>query len=132
MRIRPPVWVVGRSPSEDDEIGGYAIPKGPLVFLSQWVTHRHPGFWADPEGFDPDRFEPDRARAMHRAQYFPFALGPRMCIGAGFAMMEGQLLLPTFLRNFRFDLVPGHRVVPEPLITLRPRGGMPMTVHRVD
>ena len=131
MRLRPPVWVVGRSPSEDDEIGGYRIPKGSLVFLSQWVTHRHPEFWSDPEGFDPDRFEPERARAMHRAQYFPFALGPRMCIGAGFAMMEGQLLLPTFLRRFRFDLLPGHRVVPEPLITLRPRDGMPMTVHRV-
>lgn len=129
MRLRPPVWVVGRSPSEDDFVDGYRIPAHSLVFLSQWVTHRHPGFWDDPEGFDPERFAPDRVKRMHRAQYFPFAAGPRMCIGAGFAMMEGQLLLATLLRRLRFDLAPGHPVEMEPLITLRPKHGMKMTVH---
>ncbi|GAB5547353.1 MAG: cytochrome P450 [Sandaracinaceae bacterium] len=132
MRLRPPVWVVGRSPSEDDVVGGYRIPKGSLVFLSQWITHRHPSFWEDPEGFDPERFAPARVKAMHRSQYFPFSAGPRMCIGAGFAMMEGQLLLATMLRRLRFDLAPGHPVEMEPLITLRPKHGMKMTVHRVS
>jgi cytochrome P450 len=131
MRLYPPVWIVGRSPSQDVSIGGYDIPRGSLVFVSQWVTHRHPRFWDDPEGFDPDRWLPERAKGLHRHQYFPFAAGPRMCIGAGFAMMEGQLLLATIARRYRVDLVPGHPIVPEPLITLRPKHGVQATVHRI-
>lgn len=131
MRLYPPVWVVGRAPSEDVEIGAYDVPRGTLVFVSQWVMHRHPRHWDDPEGFDPDRWLPERARAQHRYQYFPFAAGPRMCIGAGFAMMEGQLILATLARRYRVDLVPGHPIVPEPLVTLRPQHGVLATVHRV-
>jgi cytochrome P450 len=131
MRLYPPVWVVGRSPIEDVQIGGFDVPKGSLIFVSQWVTHRHPEFWDDPEGFDPDRWLPERAKAQHRYQYFPFAAGPRMCIGSGFAMMEGQLVLATLARRYRVDLVPGHPIEPEPLITLRPRYGMRVTLHRV-
>jgi cytochrome P450 len=131
LRLYPPVWILGRAPHADVEIGGYDIPKGSLVFVSPWVTHRHPRFWEDPEGFDPDRWLPERARAMHRHQYFPFSSGPRMCIGAGFAMMEGQLVLATVARRYRLDLVPGHPVEPEPLVTLRPRAGIRVTVHRI-
>lgn len=131
MRLYPPVWIIGRSPSEDVEIGGFDVPAKSLVFVSQWVTHRHPRFWEDPEGFDPDRWLPERAKGMHRHQFFPFAAGPRMCIGAGFAMMEGQLVLATLARRFRVDLVPGHPVIAEPLITLRPKHGIRATVHRV-
>lgn len=130
MRLYPPVWVVGRSPSVDVELGGFDIPQGSLVFVCQWITHRHPDFWENPEGFDPDRWLPERAKSLHRYQYFPFALGPRMCIGAGFAQQEAQLLLATFVRRFRLDLVPGHPVVPEPLVTLRPKHGVLMHVHR--
>ncbi|HJL19694.1 MAG TPA: cytochrome P450 [Sandaracinaceae bacterium LLY-WYZ-13_1] len=130
LRLYPPAWIVGRSPREDDEIDGYRIEAGSLVITSPWVTHRHPAFWRDPEGFDPDRWRPERAASMHRTQYFPFGAGPRMCIGAGFARMEGALLLATLARRFRFDLVPGHPVVPEPLVTLRPKHGVRMTVHR--
>ena len=130
MRLYPPVWMMGRAPSRDVELGGYHVPAGSLVFLSQWVLHRHPRWWADPEGFDPDRWLPERAAGMHRHQYFPFASGPRMCIGAGFATMEGQLVLASVARRFRLDLVPGRRVEPEPLITLRPREGVPVTIHR--
>lgn len=131
MRLYPPVWIIGRSPSQDVEIGGFDVPAGSLVFVSQWVTHRHPRFWEDPEGFDPDRWLPERAKPMHRYQFFPFAAGPRMCIGAGFAMMEGQLVLATIARRLRVDLVPGHPIVPEPLITLRPKHGIRVTAHRV-
>jgi cytochrome P450 len=131
MRLYPPVWIMGRSPSEDVEIGGFDVRARSLVFISQWVTHRHPAFWEDPEGFDPDRWLPERAKSMHRHQYFPFAAGPRMCIGAGFAMMEGQLVLATIARRFRLDLVSGRRVEPEPLITLRPRDGVHATLHRL-
>jgi cytochrome P450 len=128
--LLPPVWAIGRSPAEDVEIQGVSVPRGTLLFLASYVTHRHPDFWSDPEGFDPDRWTPEKVATHHRAQYFPFALGPRMCIGAGFAMMEGHLLLPMFLRRYRFDLAPGHRVEKEPLITLRPRYGMKMTLRR--
>ena len=130
MRLYPPVWIMGRTPSEDVEVDGYPIARGSLVFLSQWVTHRHPRWWSDPEGFDPDRWLPERSAHHHRHQYFPFAAGPRMCIGSGFAMMEGQLVLATIARRWRIDLVPGHRVEPEPLITLRPKHGVRATVHR--
>ena len=132
MRLYPPVWILGRSPTEDLDVDGYRIPRGSLVFLSQWVTHRHPKWWENPEGFDPDRWLPERMRGLHRHQYFPFAAGPRMCIGAGLAQMEGQLVLATLARHYRVQPVPGQRVEPEPLITLRPRGGLPSTLHRID
>lgn len=130
MRLYPPVWILGRSPSEDVRFDGYPVPRGSLVFLSQWVTHRHPRFWDDPEGFDPDRFAPERQKAMHRHQYFPFAAGPRMCIGSGFAMLEGLVVLAMLLRRYRVDVLPGHRVVPEPLVTLRPAHGIRALIHR--
>ena len=82
-------------------------------------------------GVHPDRWLPERSKHFHKHQYFPFASGPRMCIGAGFAMMEGQLVLATIARRHRIDLVPGHKVEPEPLITLRPRRGVRATVHRI-
>jgi cytochrome P450 len=130
MRLYPPVWVIGRSPSEDVRFDGYPAPRGSLLFISPYVTQRHPKFWEDPEGFDPDRFAPEKQKAMHRFQYFPFSAGPRMCIGTGFAMMEGQLLLATMMRRYRFDVQPGHPIEPEPLITLRPKYGLKVRVHR--
>lgn len=130
MRLYPPVWVIGRAPEEDVEFDGYTVPRGSLLFLSPWVTHRLPSLWESPEGFDPDRFSPERAKTQHRYQYFPFSTGPRMCIGSAFAMLEGQLVLSTLARRFRVDLLPGHPIVPEPLITLRPQGEVPVRVVR--
>jgi cytochrome P450 len=129
MRLYPPVWVIGRSPEEDVSFDGYDVPKGSLLFVSPWVTHRLPSLWEDPEGFDPDRWAPERQKQMHRCQYFPFSLGPRMCIGMGFAQLEMQLVLSTLVRRVRLDLLPGHPILPEPLITLRPQGEVPMHVH---
>ncbi len=129
MRILPPVWVVARSVENDDTILGYHIPKGSIVFVSPWVTHRNPSLWSDPEGFDPDRFRVDDANRPRYA-YFPFGGGPHLCIGAGFAMMEAQLVLATVAQSFRLALNPGHKVEMEPLITLRPKHGVQVTAHR--
>src|SRR5208282_4902729 len=93
MRLLPPVWSIARSAVEDDVIGGYEIPKGSWVFTSPYVTHRDPRFWENPEGFDPDRFTPELEAARPKCAYFPFASGPRKCIGESFAMMEARLIL---------------------------------------
>lgn len=129
MRLYPPAWMLARSPIEDTTLGGYYMPKDCLLFISPWVVQRHPDHWEDPEGFDPRRFEPERVQARHRFAYFPFGGGPRLCIGSHFAMMEAQLVLATLVKNWRLDLIPGHPVVPEPVVTLRPRGGLPMVAH---
>ena len=128
MRLYPPVWTLSRTPRENDAIGGYHIPAGAVVILSPYITHRHPDVWEEPDRFDPERFTAERMAARPRFAYFPFAGGPRQCIGNSFAMMEAQLVLATVAQRFRLDLVDGHRVTPEPLVTLRPRGGLPMTL----
>lgn len=130
LRLYPPIWIVGRSAVEETELGGYVIPKRSVIFIVPWVTHRHPDFWTDPEGFDPDRFAPESRAQRHRHQYLPFIAGPRMCIGASFAQVEGQLVLAQVARRFRLPLMPGQRVVPEPVITLRPKDGVRVSIDR--
>ena len=131
MRLYPPAWVIGRRAVEDDVIDGFEIPRDSLAFVSPWVTHRHPAFWPNPEGFDPPRFLPERAGEIARHAYFPFGAGPRLCIGQGFAMIEAQLLLATLWQRVRVELVSAHRVVPQPSITLRPKGGILMRPRAV-
>jgi cytochrome P450 len=133
MRLYPPVWAVARRAEEDDVLAGFAIPKGSYVVLSPYAVHRHPRYWTNPEGFDPDRFAPEtlaaeRAGGRPKHVYFPFAAGPRKCIGDHFAMQEALIVLATLVRRYRACLVPGARVELEPSVTLRPRHGMPMTL----
>lgn len=130
MRLYPPLWGIARESVAADTIGGYHVPAGSLVSLSPWVTHRHPAFWPDPDRFDPDRFAPAASEGRPRYAYFPFSGGPRLCIGEAFALMEAQLVVAMVLQRFRLDLLPGHTVAPEPHLTLRPRGGLPMIVRR--
>ena len=130
MRLYPPAWAVGRHGLQADEIGGYTTPKGAYVLLIQYVTHRHPGFWERPDAFEPERFSAARSADRPRFAYFPFGGGPRLCIGAQFALTEAQLILATILSRYDMHLAPGARVVPEPLVTLRPRGQLLMTLHR--
>lgn len=129
MRLYPPAWVFSRAAREDDTIGGYFIPKDSYLFISPYIVHRKPSLWEDPEGFDPERFAPERAASIPRFAYFPFGGGPRQCIGNTFALMENVLLLAVFLQKYRLDLVPGHPVEPEPIVTLRPKHGVLMTIH---
>jgi cytochrome P450 len=130
MRLFPPAWVIGRQPKEDFEIGGFRIPAGTIVMMSPWVIQRDPRFWSDPLRFDPERWAPDAEAARHRFAYFPFGAGPRKCIGEAFAWMEGVLVLAALARRWRARLVPGHPVATRPLITLRPRHGMRMSLER--
>ena len=129
MRLLPPAWGIGREALVDTEIGGYAVPAGTQVFLVQWLVHRDPRWYPDPEAFRPDRWADDLIKRLPRCTYFPFGDGPRVCIGNHFALMEAILLLATIGRRFRLSLDPGYTLRLAPSITLRPKGGMPMTIQ---
>jgi len=130
MRLLPPVWGFERQALEDDEVLGHPIRAGHIVGVSTWTLHRMPEYWENPEGFDPDRFLPEAKKARPRFAYVPFGAGPRICIGAGFAMLEAKAILAVLLRRYRFTVVSGYRLVPEPLVTLRPKGGIAMMRSR--
>jgi cytochrome P450 len=115
---------------EPDSVAGYAIRAGADVLICPYTLHRHPGFWDEPERFDPDRFSAERSKGRHRYAYIPFGAGPRFCVGNNLGMLEAVFGLATLAREFRLEPVAGHRVVAEPLMSLRVRGGLPMTVHR--
>jgi cytochrome P450 len=128
MRLYPPAWIIGRLALEDVTIGGWTIPRGGLVIVSPIVTQRDPRFWPDPMRFDPSRFTPEQKAARPKFAYFPFGGGTRVCIGEGFAWMEGVLLLATLARRWRVR-VTAAEVKTAPLITLRPRGGIPAVLE---
>ena len=130
MRLYPPAWGFSREALADDELGGFHLPRGWLVFVIPYVLHRLPAFWQDPEAFDPDRFLPERSSDRPKFVYLPFGAGPRQCIGNQFALIEAHLVVATLAQGYRLHLVPRHRVEPWPLITLRPRFGMPMIIER--
>ncbi len=130
MRLYPPAWGLGRRALGNDEIGGYFIPKGAYVLVFPFVTHRHPAFWERPNEFDPERFSAKLSAGRHRFAYFPFGGGPRLCLGNQFALYEAQLILATILSRYQLRLLSGTVVTPDPLVTLRPRGDLLMTVRR--
>lgn len=131
MRLYPPVWMLSRRPQADDEIGGYHVPAGTDVLVCPYTLHRHPEFWDRPERFDPDRFDPARAAGRPRYAYLPFGAGPRFCVGNHLGLMEATFVIAMISRELRLSTVPGYRVVPEPMLSLRVRGGLPMTVREV-
>ena len=130
MRLYPPAHTTGRQPIKPDEILGHRIPAGAEVLIMPWLIHRKPQLWEDPERFDPERFAPGRAAERPRFAYIPFGAGPRICIGAAFAMTEAILILATIAQRYRLRLKPGHPIEPQGLITLRPRYGMQMFLER--
>jgi cytochrome P450 len=130
LRLYPPAWVIGRLALTAVEIGGFRVPRRSLVLTSPWVTHRDPRWWPDPSAFDPTRWSPAAEAARPRFAYFPFGGGPRVCIGEPFAWLEGILVLATLARGWRMRLVAGHAARLHPLITLRPRGGLPARLER--
>jgi cytochrome P450 len=130
MRLYPPAHTLSRTAMAKDVVLGRPIPKGSTILIVPWLLHRNPGLWDRPERFEPERFAPERARSRHRFAYLPFGAGPRICIGAAFALAEACLILATLAQHYRLALKPGFPVEPQGLITLRPRHGMRMLLAR--
>jgi cytochrome P450 len=132
MRLYPPVWVIGRRALSPFRLGEYELPADTNVLISQLILHRDARYFPEPLQFNPDRWSPSdpRTTSLPRFAYFPFGGGPRVCIGAGFAMMEAVLLLATIAQQFRIQIVPGQTVKMQPTVTLRPRNGIPVTLKR--
>jgi cytochrome P450 len=129
MRLFPPAWVIGRISIEDFEMGGRRYPANTIFFVSPWIMHHDPRFWAEPKEFVPERWmSPSPGRP--RMAYIPFGSGPRVCIGERFAWMEGVLLLARIGQKWRFRLAPDAKIVPQPLITLRMKYGLPVVPER--
>ena len=125
LRLYPPAWTVEREPLEDDVVQGYQIPAGSIVSVGPYFVHHNERVWPNPEGFDPGRFEGGRAE-RERYAHFPFGGGPRMCVGADFAILEAKFVLGTVLGAGRLDLVNAHELEAEGTVTLYPRQGVNM------
>ena len=132
MRLYPPVWVIGRRALAPFRLGEYELPADTNVLISQLILHKDPRYFPEPQRFDPDRWSAGdpRAVSLPRFAYFPFGGGPRVCIGAGFAMMEAVLLLATIAQQFHIQIASGQKVKMQPTVTLRPRNGIPVTLKR--
>jgi cytochrome P450 len=130
MRLYPPAYMFGRETIRACTLGGYEVPAGRTVFMSQWVTHRDPRFFDDPDEFQPERWASEKIKNLPKYAYFPFGGGPRICIGNNFAMMEACLILATMARQWHFTVTPDHPVIPEPMMTLRPMHGIKGVIHR--
>lgn len=126
LRLYPPAYIIARRAVEDVIIGRHQIRKHTIVLINVLGIHRRADLFPNPESFDPSRFLGDAEKQLPRCAYMPFGAGPRVCIGNHFALMEGQVLLASLLKRLRFDLVSDVPVALEPLVTLRPRGGIQM------
>jgi cytochrome P450 len=124
MRLYPPAWAVGRRALKEVALGNARVAPDSLVMSSPYLMHRNERWFPEPTRFDPERFTPAARAARPKFAYFPFGGGARACIGEPFAWMEGVLALATIAQKWRFELVPGHPVEPQALITLRPRYGL--------
>ncbi len=129
LRMYPPAYIMARTSIAPSSFGGYDFPTGSTMMVSQWVMHRDARYFDDPDSFRPERWLDGLADRLPAGAYFPFGDGPRRCIGQGFALLESALVIGALAQRFRFELVPGTTVTPEPLVTLRPKNGIRMTIH---
>lgn len=126
LRLYPPAWLITRSTLGADEIDGVHVPAGALIIMSPWLLHRHPQLWDRPEEFEPERF----LASVERFSHIPFGAGPRLCIGRDFSYVESVMMVAELARRFRVQLPPGAALpIGEPLVTIRPHGGMPLMVE---
>ncbi len=132
MRLYPPAWIIGRRALDAYRVGEHLLAPRTIVLASQWIAHRDPRWWPDADSFQPERWLPGGSAtdpARPKFSYFPFGAGTRVCIGEQFAWMEGTLALATFAQRRTLRLVPDQPIEPQAIITLRPRGGIRMTVE---
>ncbi|MDX2214817.1 MAG: cytochrome P450 [Oculatellaceae cyanobacterium bins.114] len=132
MRLYPPVSIFGREVAKDTRIGDYEVASGTVIMISQWVMHRSPKYFDDPDLFKPERWENDLERSLPRGVYIPFGDGPRICIGKGFALMEAVLILAAIAQKYQIEVIPGFEIVPQPSITLRPETGIQVTLKHLQ
>jgi cytochrome P450 len=129
LRLYPPAWVISRRAVVEESLHGHPVPAGSYVFVSPYVLHRTARYWPDPDRFDPDRFAP--GVTIDRFAYIPFGAGPNLCIGRDFALVEATLLVAAVAARFSLQAQPGAKIHAEPLVTIRPRGGLPKVLrHR--
>jgi cytochrome P450 len=131
LRLYPPVWIDGREALGPDVICGFPLPAQAMVLFCPYAMHRNPRYWESPETFDPDRFLPERSAARPKHAYIPFGAGQRMCIGNVFATVEAQVITAMVVQRLRLSVPAGASVEPDPLVTLRPKGGMILRMERV-
>jgi hypothetical protein len=129
MRLYPPITDVSREASQDCELGGYVIPQGTTLILSQWVMHCHPQYFEASATFNPERWDNDLEKQLPRDVYFPFSDGPRICIGKSFAQMEAALILATIAQNYQLELAPNQTIELQPSLTLRPKQGIQVILN---
>ncbi|HWX55451.1 MAG TPA: cytochrome P450 [Verrucomicrobiae bacterium] len=129
LRLYSPASLMSRMSIAPFSLGGYDFPTGTTVLMSQWIMHRDPRFYDDPNSFRPERWLAGLEDRLPKGAYFPFGDGPRRCIGQDFAILDTMLVLAAIAQKFSFRLVPGHPIVPEQLVTLRPRHGIKMTIQ---
>ena len=131
MRLYPPAWMIGRAATHDDTIGPYAVKGGEFVLVSPYMTHRHPGLWDNPDGFDPTRFLDGRSAALPKFAFVPFGGGQRFCIGSNFATLQATLMLAMIVQHFDWTLPADQTVKPFAMITLRPKNGVKVRLRGV-
>ena len=129
LRLYPPAWAISRQVMENQNIGEYLIPAKEQVFFSPYLLHRNKAYWTNPEEFNPDNFLPEQIKQRPSYAYLPFGGGPRLCIGNNFALMEMQIMLALLVKYFDFEKI--EEVFPDPQITLKPKGNMPIKVSRL-
>jgi cytochrome P450 len=129
LRLYPPAPSINRAPLKDDQWGDLNILAGTSVLIMPWTIHRHKARWENPDAFDPSRFHPGKRDKIDRFQYLPFGQGPRICIGASFALQEAVIALAVLLRRFRFEPFPGLAPRPVQKLTTQAEGGLPMRIR---
>ncbi|MDP3899042.1 MAG: cytochrome P450 [Mesorhizobium sp.] len=128
MRLYPPAPSINRQPIVEDRYKDLVLREGATVLVMPWTVHRHRKLWDNPDAFMPSRFHPENRDKIDRFQYLPFGAGPRICIGASFAMQEAVIALGVLMSRFRFDTVAETNPWPVQKLTTQPEGGLPMRV----
>jgi cytochrome P450 len=131
MRLYPPAWLTERHTITEDEICGVRIPAGSRLALTQYVTHRHPDFWENPDTFEPERFSAERSKGRHEFAFFPFAGGGRQCLGKNLALLETHIILAMLIQRYHFEVDPGTPVIREPQLAMRIKNGLFMRLKPV-